>query len=155
MWFLGPFSLSKSLSSYLLFHTMCMCWRWQYFSGREPLKIFKNLWLSFSEFEKEPSSACWSHYDITKPCHGFPGGSDSKEFTCNAGGPGSILGSRRSPGEGNGYPLWYSCLENPMERKAWQATVHGVAESDLTEQLTHSHMHKVRKTRWRLVPSLL
>ena len=46
---------------------------------------------------------------------------------CNAGDPGSIPGSGRSPGEGNGNPLWYSCLENPMERGAWQAAVYVVA----------------------------
>ena len=59
----------------------------------------------------------------------FPGGSDGKESTCNAGDPGSIPGLGGSPGEGNGNPLQYSCLENPMDRGAWQATVHGVAKS--------------------------
>ena len=54
--------------------------------------------------------------------------SDSKESACNAGHQGSIPGSGRSPGEENGYPLQYSCLENPMHRGAWQATVHGVAK---------------------------
>ena len=60
---------------------------------------------------------------------GFPGGSDGKESACNAGDPGWIPGSRRSPGEGHGNPLHYSCLEHPMDRGAWRATVHGVAES--------------------------
>ena len=50
-----------------------------------------------------------------------------KESACNAGDLGSIPGSGRSPGEGNGNPLQYSCLENPMDRRAWQATVHSVA----------------------------
>ena len=50
-----------------------------------------------------------------------------KESTCNAGDLGSIPGSGRSPGDGNGNPIQYSCLENPMNRGAWQATVHGVA----------------------------
>ena len=50
----------------------------------------------------------------------------SKESACNAGDPGLIPGSRRSPGEGNGNPLQYSCLENPMDRQAWWATDHGV-----------------------------
>ena len=50
-----------------------------------------------------------------------------KMSACNAGDPGLIPGSGRSPGEGNGNPLQYSCLENPMDRGAWQATVHGVA----------------------------
>ena len=58
---------------------------------------------------------------------GFPGGSDGKESACNAGDPSSIPGSERSSGEGNGYPLQYSCLENSMDRGGWQATVHGVA----------------------------
>ena len=60
---------------------------------------------------------------------GFPGGSEVKASACNAGDSGSIPELGRSPGEGNGNPLQYSCLENPMERGAWQATVHGVAKS--------------------------
>ena len=59
----------------------------------------------------------------------FPGGSDDKETACNAGDLGSIPGLGRSPGEGNGNPLQYSCLENSMDRGAWRATVHGVTES--------------------------
>ena len=51
----------------------------------------------------------------------------SKESACNAGEPGSVPGSGRSPGEGIGYPLQFSCQENPMDRRAWQATVHGFA----------------------------
>ena len=58
-----------------------------------------------------------------------PGDSDDKKSTCNAGDLGSIPGSGRSPGEGNGNPLLYSCLENPMIRGAGRATVHGVAKS--------------------------
>ena len=60
---------------------------------------------------------------------GFLGSSDSKESACNAGDPGLILGSGRSPGEGSGYPHQYSCLGNPMDRGAWQATVHRVPKS--------------------------
>ena len=60
---------------------------------------------------------------------GFPGGSEVKVSACNAGDLGSIPGLGRSPGEGNGNPLQYSCLENPMDRGAWWATVHGVAKS--------------------------
>ena len=59
----------------------------------------------------------------------FPGGSDGKESACNAGDVGSILGLGRFPGEGHGYPLKYSCLENSMDGGAWQATVCGVTES--------------------------
>ena len=59
-----------------------------------------------------------------------PGGSDGKESVYNAGDLRSIPGSGRTPGEGNGNPLQYSCLENPMDRGAWQAIVHGVAKSE-------------------------
>ena len=64
----------------------------------------------------------------------FPGGSEGKESTCNAGEMGdlaSVPGLGRSPGERNGYPLQYSCLENSMDRGAWGATVHGVIMSSL------------------------
>ena len=60
---------------------------------------------------------------------GFPGGSEVKASARNVGDLGSIPGSGRSPGEGNGNPFEYSCLENPMDRRAWWATVHGVTKS--------------------------
>ena len=60
---------------------------------------------------------------------GFPLGSEGKESACNAGDLGSIPGSGRYPGDGNGSPLQYSCLENPTERGTWLATVHGVEKS--------------------------
>ena len=56
-------------------------------------------------------------------------GSDGKESACNVGDPGSTPGSGRSPGEGSGNALQYSCLENPVDCGAWQAKVHGVAKS--------------------------
>ena len=68
---------------------------------------------------------------------GFPGGSEVKASASNAGDWGSIPGSGRSPGEGNGTPLQDSCLENPKGRADWQAPVHGAAESDTTER-THT-----------------
>ena len=58
----------------------------------------------------------------------YYGGSDGKESACNVGDPGSNPGLGRSPGEGNGNPLKYSCLENSIDRGAWRATVHGVAK---------------------------
>ena len=61
----------------------------------------------------------------------FPGGPDGKESACNGGDPSSIPGSGRSPGEETGYPLQCSCLESSMEREVWQATVHGVAKSQM------------------------
>ena len=60
---------------------------------------------------------------------GFPGGSDGRASARSVGDPGLIPGLGRSPGEGNGNPLKYSCLENPMDRGAWQATIHGVAKT--------------------------
>ena len=66
-----------------------------------------------------------------------------KESVCNAGATGDvglIPGWGRSPGEGNSNPLQYSCLENPMDRGAWKATIHGVAELDMTEATQHAHM---------------
>ena len=62
--------------------------------------------------------------------YGFTDGSDGKESAaCNSGDPGSIPGSGRFPGEGNGNPFQYYCLENSMDIGAWQATVHGVAKN--------------------------
>ena len=75
----------------------------------------------------------------------FPGGSNSKASAYNVGDPGSIPGLGRSPGEGNGNPLEYSCLENPTDGGAWQATVHGVTKSrtrlsDFTQHLCGGEM---------------
>ena len=69
---------------------------------------------------------------------GFPISSVSKESVCGAEDPGWTPGSGRSPGGGRGHPLQYSCLENPMDRRAWWATAHGVTEFDTTEGL---HFH--------------
>ena len=73
----------------------------------------------------------WSHTTWAPFLFGdfLPGGSDSKESACSAGDLGSIPGLGRSPGGGHGNPLQYSCLENPMDRGAWRATVHRVAKS--------------------------
>ena len=72
---------------------------------------------------------------------GFPGGSDSKESAYNVGDPGSVPGLGRAPGEGNGYPVQHSCLENPMDRKAWRPTVRGVTKSHRQITYTHTHTH--------------
>ena len=73
---------------------------------------------------------------------GFPGGLDGKESACNEGDPSSTPGLGRSPGEGNGNPLQYSYLGNPMDRGAWWATIHGVADSQtlLKRPSTHAHI---------------
>ena len=68
---------------------------------------------------------------------GSSGGSDGKESVHSAGDPGSIPGSGRSPGGGNGSPLQYSCLENPMDRGTWQVIVHEVSWTEATK---HAHM---------------
>ena len=62
--------------------------------------------------------------------YGFPGGSNSTESACTAWDLGSIPGSGRSPGEGNDYPLQYSCLDSSIDRGAWQATVHGICRTE-------------------------
>ena len=70
---------------------------------------------------------------------GFPGGSDGKESACNAGDPGSISGSGRSPEEGNDNPLQNSFLGNPMDREGWWATVHKVTKSQT--RLSNKYIH--------------
>ena len=81
---------------------------------------------------------CWLLYHYSEGGQdsnkNFPGGSDGKESACNAGDTGdiaSIPGSGGSPGVGNGNPLQYSCLENPMDRGAWRAIAHGVPKSQI------------------------
>ena len=71
---------------------------------------------------------------------GFPRSSVSKESSGNSGDPGSIPGLGRYPGEGNGNPLQYSCLENSMDRGAWQATVHEITESATVHGITKSRI---------------
>ena len=76
--------------------------------------------------------------------YSFPHSSVGKESACNTGHLGLIPGLGRSPGEGNGYPLQYSCLENPMDRGAWQATVHGVTSR--TQLRACEHLHAYSRT---------
>ena len=75
----------------------------------------------------------YANYIFLIHTEGFPGGSTSAYNTGNMRDVGLIPGLGRSPGEGNGYPLQYSCLENLLDRGAWQAIVHGVLEADTTE----------------------
>ena len=91
----------------------------------------------------EPPVCPPSFWPVTKPITGrfsmsevLPFSSDGKESACNAEDPGSIPGLGRSSRRGSGNPLQYSCLENPMNRGAWRATVYGVTELDMAEQLT-------------------
>ena len=98
--------------------------------------------------EQLPQSPCLQQQSRSHPTLSLyislscfsPGGSVAKEPFSNAGDTGLIPGLGRSPGEGNGNPLQYSCLGNPMDRGAWRATVHGSQELDRTERL-HYHQH--------------
>ncbi|CAI9173503.1 unnamed protein product [Rangifer tarandus platyrhynchus] len=101
---------------------------------------------------------------MLKPYTGFPGGSDGQESACKVGDLAYIAGSGRPPGGRHGNPLQYSCLENPMDRAAWWATVHGGhKELDMTERLstvqytlhydpayTHTHIYKTSFTKQHL-----
>ena len=121
------------------------------------------------QFEKKNSIVSWEYkmllrggviwlescvcvcVDVLMPT-GFPGGSEVKASACNAGDIGLIPGLGRSPGEGNGNPLQYSCLENLMDGGAWQATVHGVTKSrtrlsDFTFTFTSSRRMSKRRLR--------
>ena len=85
---------------------------------------------------------------------GFPSGSNGKEPACNAGDLGSILEWGKSPGKGHDNPLQYSCLENPMDRGTWQATIHEAVKSRTqlsnthTHTHTHTHNHNLGLPRW-------
>ena len=89
-----------------------------------PRKILLHIWWRNQKLCRQANIKRIQHHQAS-----FGGGSDGKASAYNAGDPGSIPGSGRSPGEGNGTPLQYSCLENPMDRGAWWATIHGVAKS--------------------------
>ena len=89
---------------------------------------------------------------------GFLDGSVVKNLMANAGDSGSIPGSGRSPGKGNSNPLQNSCLGNPMDRGAWRATLHGIAESDMTQRLTSKsniHVSGIVLNALHLLPHLL
>ena len=115
--------------------------------------LSKDLFLGFPGWSSGLKSTCKCR------AHGFesPGGSEVKASACNVGDLGSIPGSGRSPGEGNGNPLQYSCLENPMDGGAWWTTVHGVAKSqtrlsDFTSPLARFH---TPWGNWAPVPQLM
>ena len=82
------------------------------------------------QFDSWAGKTSWRRNRLPTPVFmSFPGGSNGKESTCNAGDLGLIPGLGRSPGGGHGSPLHYSCLENSIDRGTWQATVHGVTAS--------------------------
>ena len=99
--------------------------------------LLENRKLKYFVHNKSYNFFTFSH--LSSPLNlGFPGGSASKESACNAGDPSLIPGSGRSPEGRNGNPLQYSCLENPMDRGVWWATVHGIAKS-WTQLSEHGH----------------
>ena len=91
-----------------------------FYCKKQHLMYFHILCLNFHFYQIDPQ--------ISLTC-GFPGGSDGKDSACNTGNPGSIPRLRRSSGEGNGNPLWYSCLENPVDGGAWQSRAREVSKS--------------------------
>ena len=103
--------------------------------NRKSVKVFCGFCTKIAEFQyyflvsETPHGD--SHFSLNLVLHtkGFPHSSVGKESACNAGDLGLIPGSGRFPGEGNGNPLQYSWLENPMDREAWRAIVHGVVKS--------------------------
>ena len=83
--------------------------------------------------------------DFSDTLLGFPGGSDGNKSACNEGDPSLFPGSGRSPGGGDGNPLQYSCLENPMDRGAWRAAVHGVTENPTDGGAWRAAVHGVTR----------
>ena len=112
---------SKVKSVFLLF------WTWRDFLYSLASSIFQvsNGWSVISHY----TCSLFECEFLLPSFGGFLGGSDGQESACNAGYTGLVPGLGRFPGEGNGNPLQYSCLENSMDRGAWWATVHGVAKS--------------------------
>ena len=128
----------------------------QCFSDKSPAillkgKVWFSSWDEVQEFLTRSQGArpCWfrnikyRNHPVIEVHFGLafwtlPGGSDCKESACNAGYWSSVPGLGRSPGEGNGYPLQYICLENSMDRRAWRVTVHGVTKSR-TQMSTHAY----------------
>ena len=102
---------------------------WMNEFGNDPTQSLPNIMYSINASWMRMKQANLARLPSFEPRFHFPGGSDSKTSAYNVGDPGSIPGLGRSPGEGNGNPLQYSCLENPMDGGAWLATVHGVAKS--------------------------
>ena len=91
---------------------------------------------------------------VSNVFQGFPGGSVVKNLPTDAGDAGSISGSGRFPGGGNGNPLQYSCLKNSMDGGAWQATVHGVAKSQ-TQPSTYTHIHRSQLRNFKMYPGCI
>ena len=104
----------------------------------------KSCWsIDWDTIKKSKWRVCTSHSRPLITKLGFPGVPSIKNGPANVGGTDSISRSGRSPGVGNGNPLQYSCLEHPMDRRAWQVRVHGVTKSQTQlSKHTHTHIHK-------------
>ena len=122
--------------------------RWSISHKKNKIRSLVEIWMdldSVTEWSKSETlkqilyinTYMWSvENDV---CGGFPSDSDGKESACNVRDSGSIPGSGRFPGEGNGNSLQYFCLENPMGRGAWWVTVHGDTHNWVTNTHTHTH----------------
>ena len=112
------------------------------------LEMPKNIAYLIQKGKHEEDSKCWHHIQNNKKLTSEKSSlvAQTEESACNAGDPGSIPGSGRAPGEGNGNPLQYSFLENPEDRGGWWATVHRVAKSqDMTERVAlHFNFRKIK-----------
>ena len=116
-------------------------WRVSMRTRRKSRTWLNDFWTDYTEIQK-----CWLHLQFYKclvifpflnnVCLlGFPGDSDGKESSCSAGNLGLVHELGKSRGEGNDFPLQYSCLEDSMDRRAWRATAHGVAKSQTWQRL--------------------
>ena len=120
-----PFASFNFASSPIRQNLYCLCFR----DEKAEVQLKKLTALPKVTWTLELQFRLWFAPKSVLSLFGFSGGSDIKESASNVGDLGLILGSERSPGEGNGYPFWYSCLENLMDRGAWWTTVLGVAKS--------------------------
>ena len=109
------------------------CWSFSFSSSPSSecsgLISFRINWFDLLAVQGTLKSLLQHHSSEASILQHFSGGPEVKESACNVGNPSLVPGLGSSPGEGNGYPLQYSCLENSMHRGSWQATVHGIAKS--------------------------
>ena len=114
------------------------------------VKESTHLYCRRPQFDSWVGKIHWRRHRLPTPIFlGFPGGSDGKESACNVGDQGSIPGWGRSSGEGKSNSLQDSSLENPMDRGAWPATIHGVAKSQT--QLSDFHFTSLHLVAWSIV----
>ena len=121
-------------------------YKWTYLQNRNRVTDVENKFrVSKGERGGRDKLGGWDWHTHTTIL-GFSGGSGGRESACNAGDLGLISGLGRSPGEGNGKPLQYSCLQNPTDRGTWQATVHRVTQSRTWLKQLRTHMSMRQET---------